>query len=63
MFTFCFIDYEKAFNRVNHDKLIEKLKLAGLEGKYIKIIARLYWVQIAVARTEKRNSQGIKFRR
>ena len=28
----CFIDYEKAFERVNHEKLIEKLKLAGMDG-------------------------------
>ena len=60
----CFIDYEKAFDRVNHDKLIEKLKLAGLDGKDIRIIARLYWEQeVAVARTEKGNLEGIKIRR
>ena len=59
----CFIDYEKAFDRVNHDKLIEKLKLAGLDGKDIRIIARLYWEQVAVVRTEKGNSEGIKIRR
>ena len=50
----CFIDYEKAFDRVNHDKLIEKLKLAGLDGKDIRVIARLYWEQVAVVRMEKR---------
>ena len=59
----CFIDYEKAFVRVNNDKLIEKLKLAGLDRKYIRIIARLYWEQVAVVRTEKGNSEGIKIRR
>ena len=59
----CFIDYEKAFDRVNHDKLIEKLKLAGLDGKDIRIIVRLYWEHVAVVRTEKGNSEGIKIRR
>ena len=59
----CFIDYEKAFYRVNHDKLMEKWKLAGLDGKDIRIIARLYWEQVAVVRTEKGNSKGIKIRR
>ena len=59
----CFIDYEKAFDRVNHDKLIEKLKLAGLDGKDIRIIARLYWEQVALVRTEKGNSKEIKIRR
>ena len=59
----CFIDYEKAFDRVNHDKLIEKLKLAGLDGKDIRIITRLYWEQVAVVQTEKGNLEGIKIRR
>ena len=58
----CFIDYEKAFDRVNHDKVIEKLKLAELDGKYIKIIARLHWEQVEVVRKEKGNSEGIKIR-
>ena len=39
----CFIDYEKAFDRVNHDKLCEVLKSTGIDGKDIRIIARLYW--------------------
>ena len=36
----CFIDYEKASDRVNYEKLIEKLKLAGMDGKDVR--ARLY---------------------
>ena len=59
----CFIDYEKTFDRVNHEKLIEKLKLAGLDGKDVRIIARLYWEQAAVVRTEPGNSEGIEIRR
>ena len=50
----CFIDYKKAFDRFNHEKLIEKTKLAGL-----RIIARLYWEQAAVVHTD----QEIKIRR
>ena len=59
----CFIDYQKSFDRVNHDKFIEKLKLAGFDGKEFRIIARLYYKQVAVVRTEKGNSEGIKIRR
>ena len=59
----CFIDYEKAFDRVNHEKLIEKLKLAGMDGKDVRIIARLYWEQAAVVRTDQGNSEGIEIRR
>ena len=46
----CFIDYEKAFIRVNYEKLIVKLKLAGL---------RLYWEQASVVGNEHENSEGI----
>ena len=59
----CFINYEKAFDRVNHEKLIEKLKLAGMDGKDVRIIARLYWEQAAVVRTDQGNSEGIEIRR
>ena len=59
----CFIDYEKAFDRVNHENLIEKLKLAGLDGKDVRIIARLYWEQAAVVRTEQGHSEGIRIKR
>lgn len=43
----CFIDYEKAFDTVNHDKLIELLRLSGLDTKDIQIIKNLYWNQTA----------------
>ena len=59
----CFIDYEKAFKRVNHEKPIEKFKLAGLDGNDVRIIARLYREQAAVVCTEQRNSEGIEIRR
>ena len=59
----CFIDYEKAFDRVNHEKLCEVLKSTGIDGKDIRIIARLYWEQLAVVRTEKGNSKNIKIKR
>ena len=51
----CFIDYEKAFDRVNHENLCKVLKSTGIDGKDIRIIARLYWEQLAVVRTEKDN--------
>ena len=51
----CFIDYKKAFDTVNHDKQIEKLKLAGLDGKDVRIIARLYREKAAVVLTEQGN--------
>ena len=59
----CFIDYEKAFDRVNHEKLCEVLKSTGIDGKDIRIIARLHWEQLAVVRTEKGNSKNITIKR
>ena len=48
----CFIDYEKAFDRVQHEKLINILKNKGLDGRDINIIGNLYWRQRAVVRIE-----------
>lgn len=56
----CFIDYEKAFDRVNHAELINCLKKIGLDGKDIRFISNLYWTQVAVIRTDNGNSEKIK---
>ena len=43
----CFIDFEKAFDRVKHADLIEILQNINLDGKDIRLITNLYWKQIA----------------
>lgn len=43
----CFVDYEKAFDRVRHNRLIERLLQAGVDEKDIRIIKNLYWRQKA----------------
>jgi len=48
----CFIDYEKAFDTVQHQKLLEQLHQIGLDGKDIRIIKNLYWNQIAILKFE-----------
>lgn len=48
----CFIDFEKAFDRVNHRKLLETLRQSGLDDKDIRIISNLYWKQKARVRVE-----------
>ena len=55
----CFINYEKAFYRVEHDKLCDVLKAMNFDGKDIRIITNLYWGQVAVVRTNKGNSRNI----
>ena len=47
-----FIDYQKAFDRVNHERLIEILKEEGTPAHEIRSIENLYWNQKAVVITE-----------
>lgn len=38
----CFIHYEKAFDRVKHEKLMQILRSARIDDKDIRIIKNLY---------------------
>ncbi|KAI5732155.1 hypothetical protein M8J77_022354 [Diaphorina citri] len=59
----CFIDFEKAFDRVQHTKLVEILRKIKLDDKDIRIIANLYWQQKATVRTENRETEEVKIKR
>ena len=48
----CFIDYEKAFDRVKHEKIIECTENLNIYGKDISLMRNLYWNQKAYMRTE-----------
>ena len=39
----CFVDYQKAFERVKHDKLLEVMKRAGIPELERRLIINLYW--------------------
>lgn len=43
----CFVDYEKAFDRVKHDMMIQMLKESNVDREDIQIIEKLYWEQKA----------------
>ena len=43
----CFIDYEKAFDRVIHQKIIKMLKDLKVDREDIHLIKNLYWEQSA----------------
>ena len=45
-----FIDYSKAFDRVQHKMLMEVMKRAGLPELEKRLIANLYWGQMAVVK-------------
>lgn len=43
----CYIDYEKAFDRVQHEKLIDALRRSNIDKEDIQIVRNLYWQQKA----------------
>ena len=43
----CFIDYQKAFDKVRHSQLLTILKQIGIDGKDFRIIHNLYYEQKA----------------
>jgi Reverse transcriptase (RNA-dependent DNA polymerase) len=59
----CFLDYEKAFDTVNHDNLMSILKELGLDGRDIRIIANLYWGQTARVRINGDLSEEVLIKR
>ena len=48
---FCFIDYAKAFDCLDHNKLWKILKEMGIPDHLICLLRNLYAVQEATART------------
>src|SRR3989441_4249373 len=46
----CFVDYQKAFDRVRHDKLAEVMVKAGIPDLERRLIINLYWRQHAAVR-------------
>ena len=57
----CFLDYEKAFDRVRHEPLMQCLSEIGVDGKDIKIIRNLYWDQTASVRIMNELSEEILY--
>ena len=52
---FCFIDYAKAFDCVDHNKLCKTLKEMGLPEHLICLLRNLYAGQEATVRTDMNN--------
>lgn len=55
----CFIDYQKALDRVKHDNLISILKNTGLDDKYLRIIINLYYNHLADIRVENEMTEEV----
>ena len=58
----CFIGFEKAFDRVKHEKMIECLSNIGIDGEDLRIVGNLNWKQRAVVKTEKGLSDEIEIK-
>ena len=58
----CFVDYEKAFDKVRHQELFKILNDLDLDGKDLRLIRNLYWKQKATVRVADEESmlQDIK---
>jgi len=59
----CFIDFSKAFDRVQHDKLMHILRNMGLDGRDLRIISQLYWGQSAFINIDGEQSRDIEILR
>ena len=59
----CFIDYTKAFDRVQHKQPMHILNCLDLDGKDIRLIQNLYWEQAACMRVNNELSDYIKIER
>ena len=60
---FCFIDYVKAFDCVDHDKMWKILKEMGIPDHLTCLLRNLYSGQKATVRTEHGKQTGSKLRK
>ena len=40
----CYVDFEKAFDTVDHQQMIKMLKDINIDEKDVRIISNLYWI-------------------
>ena len=59
----CFIDYTKAFDKVQHVTLVEILQELDINCKDLEIIKNLYWQQQAAVRIGQDTSEWVNITR
>lgn len=59
----CFVDFEKAFDRVKHTRLIEMLYELGVDSKDVTLLKNIYWQQTAHMKIENDNSNPVNIQR
>ena len=58
-----FIDYTKAFDKVNHKRLIDIMKFIGVPFHKARLIVNLYWKQSGKVRYEGGMTRDIEIRK
>jgi len=56
----CFIDWQKAFDRVNWSKLMQILKETGIDWRERKLISNLYMAQSVKVRLNRGKTRSVK---
>ncbi|CAG9827499.1 unnamed protein product [Diabrotica balteata] len=56
----CFIDFEKAFDKVQHERFIETWRITNIDDKDIRIITNLYRKQVAKIRVDNQLSDEVQ---
>lgn len=59
----CFLDFNKAFDKVSHDHLIDFLEKKTLDKKDLRIIYNFYYNQTATVKVENKLSNDIEIKR
>lgn len=59
----CFVDYQKAFDRVKHDELISLLAEIGIDDKDQRIIKNIYYNQTANIKVDNQLTEAISIER
>jgi hypothetical protein len=63
-YTFmCFIDYEKAYDNVDHEKLFRKLKEVGISKYLINVIKNLYKETKMNVKLGDQRSSGFRYKK
>jgi len=59
----CFIDWQKAFDRVNWTKLMQIIKETGIDWRERRLISNLYMVQSVKVRLNRGETRSVKIGR
>jgi len=62
-FCICFIDWQKAFDRVNRTKLMQILKRTGIDWRERRLISKLYMDQRVKVRLDRGETRIVQIGR